>query len=195
MNETWSNLLQELQFYEETTDHNMFLRTRWVMGAAEWMSGGNGSKQNDKEILGYSAEEWSYIWSTMIEDGAWAVPSIKDEFGNVIKENQAPEIFIKYIAHDLQCHIIIFDLQLLQVQFCSANHLKENNVSFDSPILLYSTGGHFQSVFPKDHEFFINYARQLEERNNTIPSSSDMETESILKQSSFNTKLPRKSQN
>ena len=54
MNETWSNLLQELQFYEETTDHNMFLRTRWVMGAAEWMSGGNGSIQNDKEMFDYS---------------------------------------------------------------------------------------------------------------------------------------------
>ena len=48
----------------------MFLRTRWVTGAAEWMSGRNGSKQNDKGIFGYSDEEWSYIWTTMIEDGA-----------------------------------------------------------------------------------------------------------------------------
>ena len=55
-------------------------------GAAEWMSGRNGSKQNDKGIFGYSDEEWSYIWTTMIEDGAQAVPNIKDEFGNMVKE-------------------------------------------------------------------------------------------------------------
>ena len=42
LNETWSNLLKELKFYEGTDDHDhlMYLRTRWVMGAAEWMAGG-----------------------------------------------------------------------------------------------------------------------------------------------------------
>ena len=63
------------------------------------MSGGHGSKQNDKEIFDYSDEEWGFIWDTMIEDGAWAVPSLKDESGNVVKGNHAPEILIKYIAH------------------------------------------------------------------------------------------------
>ena len=92
----------------------MLLRTRWAMGAADWMSGGNDSKENDKELFNYSDEEWSYIWTTMLEDGAWTVPSIKDTFGNNIKENHAPEIFIKYIAHDLKCHILIFDLMLGQ---------------------------------------------------------------------------------
>ena len=47
------------------------------MGAADWMSGGNDSKENDKELFNYSDEEWSYIWTTMLEDGAWAVPNIK----------------------------------------------------------------------------------------------------------------------
>ena len=173
LNETWCNLLRELKFFEETDNHVMFLRTRWAVGAAHWMSGGNGSKQNDKELLGYSDEEWNYIWTTMLEDGAWAVPGVKNEFGNIIKENHAPEIFIKYIAHDLKCHIIVFDLVLGQVQFCSANHLKDDNVLFESPLLLYATGGHFQSVFPKDQEFFINYARELEGRNKFTPSLSN----------------------
>ena len=155
----------------------MFLRTRWAMGAAEWMSGRHDSKQNDKEILGYSDKEWNFIWDTMLEDGAWAVPDIKDSLGNTIKGNHAPEMFIKYIAHDLQCHIIVFDLLLGQVQFCSANHVKDENVSFDSPILLYSTGGHFQSVLPKDQEYFINHAKELEERNIGIPTSSNLEAE------------------
>jgi hypothetical protein len=177
LNETWCKLLHELQFFEDSEDHTMFLRTRWVLGVAEWMSGGQDSKQNDKDILGYSDEEWTYIWNTMIEDGAWAVPSVKDDFGNTIKDNNAPEMFIKFIAHDLKCHIIVFDLLLRQVQFCSANHLKDNNALFDSPILLYSTGGHFQSVFAKDQEFFVNFAKELEGRNNLTTSSSNQEDE------------------
>ena len=158
------------------------MRTRWVMDAAEWMSGGHNSKQNDKEICGYSNEEWTYIWSTLLEDGAWAVPSIKDGFGNTLKENLAPEIFIKYIAHDLQCHIVVFDLLLGQVQFCSANHLKDNNALFDSPILLYATGSHFQAVIPKDQEFFIAYAKELEKQNNQIPTSSNQEGETKMEE-------------
>ena len=142
----------------------MFLRTRWAMGAAEWMSGGHNSKQNDKEVFGYLDEEWNYIWATMLEDGAWAVPNVKDDFGNNIKDNLAPEMFLKYIAHDLKCHIIVFDLLLGQVQFCSANHVKDNNASFDSPILLYSTGGHFQSVFAKDQEFFCKFCKRVGRR-------------------------------
>ena len=157
--ETWTQLLQKLQIYEKDMDHIQNLRTRWVLGAADFMSGGQGSKQNDKEVLNYSDEEWSFIWYTMLEDGAWAVPGLTDASGVVVKENLAPEILIKYIAHDLQCHIIVFDLVLGQAQFCSANIVKDDNVVFDSPILLYSTGSHFQSVIPKDQEYFINYAR------------------------------------
>ena len=54
LNETWTKLIKDLQFYDDNDDHTQFLRTRWVLGAAEWMSGGNGSKQNDKEILKYT---------------------------------------------------------------------------------------------------------------------------------------------
>ena len=70
LNETWCKLLQKLQFYDDIGDHTMFLRTRWALGAAEWLAGGNGSKQNDKEILAYSDEEWDFIWTTMLEDKA-----------------------------------------------------------------------------------------------------------------------------
>ena len=68
----------------------MYLRNRFAIGASEWLAGKNGSKRNDKNILDYTDDEWAYIWSTMLEDGAWAVPSIKDELGNIIKQNYAP---------------------------------------------------------------------------------------------------------
>jgi hypothetical protein len=193
LNETWCNLLHELQFYEETEDHTMLLRTRWAMGAADWMSGGNDSKENDKELFNYSDEEWSYIWTTMLEDGAWTVPSIKDTFGNNIKENHAPEIFIKYIAHDLKCHILIFDLMLGQVQFCSGNHVRDKNVLFESPLLLYSTGSHFQAVFQRDHENFINYAKELEERNNVMSLPPSKETMVLGEKDSFEKIIPEDS--
>ena len=165
-NETWTKLLQELKFFEGEDDHIMYLRRRFVLGASESMSGSNGSNQNDKALFGYTDEEWSFIWMTMIEDGAWAVPSIKDKDGNTIKANWAPEILIKFIAHELKCHIIVFDLLLNTVQFLSGNHVKSDNVVFDSPLLIYTTGGHFQSVFPMDHEYFINYAKELEAEHN-----------------------------
>ena len=75
-------------------------------------------------------------------------------------------MMIQFIAHDLHCHIVVFNLLLDTVQFCSGNHLKDNNVVFDSPLMIYSTGSHFQSVFPKSHEYFIQYAHRLEEENN-----------------------------
>ena len=173
LSETWTNLVQDLKLFEEYEDHTIFLRNRWVLGSAEWMAGENGSKQNDKELFDYSDDEWQYIWSTMAEDKAWAVPSIKDSSGIVLKANFAPEIMIKYIAHDLKCHIIVIDLLLDSVQFCSGNHVKDDNVVFDSPLILYSTGGHFQSVFQIDHEFFISYARNLEDLNKGPSTSSE----------------------
>ena len=84
-----------------------------------------------KSQFGYNDTEWNFIWSTMIQDGAWNVPNIKDSFGNILKQNWAPEILIKYIAHDLRCHIIVFNLQLGKVQFCSGNHVKDGNAAFD----------------------------------------------------------------
>ena len=171
-NETWTKLLQDLKFFEGEDDHIMYLRRRFVLGASESMSGCNGSNQNDKALFGYTDEEWAFIWMTMIEDGAWAVPSIKNKEGNTIKANWAPEILIKFIAHELKCHIIVFDLLLNTVQFLSGNHVKSENVVFDSPLLLYTTGGHFQSVLPMDHEFFINYAKELEAENN--PRDTDI---------------------
>ena len=145
-----------------------------MIGSSEWMSGKNGSKCNDKMVLGYSDEEWTFIWSTMIEDGAWAVEDIKDNSGITLKNNYAPELFIKFIAHDLRCNIIIFDLLLGRIQFCSGNQLKSNNVLFESPLLLYYTGGHYQSVFQKDHEFFINFAKELEADQNPNGTHQDI---------------------
>ena len=176
-NENWTQLLRDLNCFEDIEDQIMYLRRGFVLGAAELMAGRNGSKQNDKLLFDYSDSEWEYIWSTMLEDGAWAVPSIKDKDGNTIKANWAPEILIKFIAHDLKCHIIVFDLVLNRVQFLSGNLLKSNNVVFDSPLLIYSTGGHFQSIFQTNHEYFVNCAKQLEAENNLLegePSSKSL---------------------
>ena len=163
--EGWTQLLRRLKFYDANMDekeHLQYLRNQWVIGASDWLSGGNGSKVNDKFTFGYSDEEWNFIWNTMVEDGAWDVLPIKDEAGNVIKENMAPEFFIKFIAHDLKCNIIVFDLHNKTVELCSGNQLLENNVEFNSPLLLYTTGSHFQSLMPNNHEFFIQYAKELE---------------------------------
>ena len=166
-NETWTNLLRELKYFEDTDDHIGYMRRRFVQGAFDWMAGKNGSKQNYKVFFGYTDVEWEYIWSTLSQDGAWAVPSKKNDDGTVIKENWAPEIMIKFIAHDIRCNIIVFDLQLDRIQFISGNHIANNNVIFDSPLLLYSTGSHFQAVFPTDHEFFHEYAKILDKENNS----------------------------
>ena len=167
-NETWMELLVDFKIFEGMDDHIMYLRRRFVLGAAEWMAGKNGSMQNDKLLFDYTDREWEFIWTTMLEDGAWAVPSITDENGNFVKENNAPEILIKFIAHDLKSNIIVFDLQLNIIQFVSGNLLKSDNVVFDSPLLMYATGSHFQSVLQIDHEFFINYAKELEAKNNLV---------------------------
>ena len=172
-NETWTNLLREFQFFENMDDHIMYLRRRFVLGAAEWMAGQNGSKQNDKLLFEYTDSQWEYIWMTMLDDGAWAVPGIKDDLGNTVKANDAPEILIKFIAHELKCHIIVFDLVLNRIQFLSGNHVKSGNVVFDSPLLIYSTGGHFQSVFQTDHEYFVKYAKQLDSENDGFESPSN----------------------
>ena len=152
----------------------MYLRRRFVLGAADWMAGNNGSLQNDKLVFDYTDDEWELIWKTMLEDAAWAVPGIKDAYGNVIKENYAPEILIKFIAHDLKCNILVFDLLLNSVQYVSGNHLKLDNVQFDSPLLLYATGSHFQSVVQQDHEFFVKYSEELEAGNQlSIPTTHE----------------------
>ena len=88
----------------ETKELLQLLRCRFVTGASEWLSGKHGSKQNDKEILGYTDQEWEMIWTLMLEDGAWALPHLKDSNGNYLKENDAPEMLIKFIAHDLKAH-------------------------------------------------------------------------------------------
>ena len=175
-NETWTQLLLDLRLFDESEDQTMALRRRFVLGAADWLAGNNGSLRNDKELLGYTDTQWEYIWNTMLVDGAWAVPGITDDKGNVIKENDAPELLIKYIAHDLRCHIIVFDLLLDRIQFISGNHLKQNNVVFQSPLLLYATGSHFQAVFQYDHEYFINLAQELEKGNAVVNNQSGSET-------------------
>ena len=130
-NDTWVELIKELKVYDEDMsegEHIQYLRNRWVIGASDWLAGKNGSKENDKRVLDYSDDEWTFIWETMIEDGAWAVPSIKDRNGDVLKENQAPELMIKFIAHDLKCNLIVFDLFNNTIEFCSGNQLLNNNV-------------------------------------------------------------------
>ena len=175
-NVTWKALVKDLNYSEDGDDNTNVLRRRWVLGSMEWMSGKNGSKQNDKELFDYTDDEWEYIWSTMMEDGAWAVPDIKDSLGNNKKANFAPEIMIKFIAHDIRCHIIICDLLLDTVHFLSANHVQDGNVAFDSPLIIYYTGTHYQAVFQKDHEFFIQYAKELEQMSRFPESSPDMST-------------------
>ena len=70
LNDAWTKTLKSLKFYEDCDDHINFLRRRWVLGAADMMAGNNGSLQNDKELFGYTDDEWAFIWSTMIENGA-----------------------------------------------------------------------------------------------------------------------------
>ena len=167
-NETWTELLVDFKIFDGMDDQIMYLRRRFVLGAAEWMAGKNGSMQNDKLLFDYTDGEWEFIWMTMLEDGAWAVPSITDGNGKYVKENNAPEILMKFIAHDLKANILVFDLQLNIIQFVSGNLLKADNVVFDSPLLMYATGSHFQSVLQTDHDFFINYAKELEALNNPV---------------------------
>ena len=181
--------MNELRIWENLENLPMYLRRRWVHGGREWLSGMHGSKENNKDILGYTDGEWNFIWSTMLSDGAWSVPAITDKFGNVIKDNLAPELFIKFIAHDVRCHIVVFDLILNMVQFCSANHLKDNNMLFDAPILLYTTGNHFQAVYPLNTEYFVNYARDLEYSQSNAAhtnNSGDGTNESIFTETSEN---------
>jgi hypothetical protein len=146
-------------------EQTLYLRKKLVLGASEWLAGMNGSRENEKLKFGYTDKEWEWIWSTMIEDGAWAVPALRDTQGNYLKENFAPELMIRYAAHEMRRHIIVFDLQLNRIQFCSGNFLKDDNVIFVSPLILYATGGHFQSVFQIDHEHFSQLTNQLELEN------------------------------
>ena len=172
--DVWTELLKELKIHTdmEQNDHTMFLRKRFVTGASKWLAGMHGSKENDKAKLGYTDYQWETIWSQMLEDGAWAVPALTDDRGNYLKENLAPELLIKYIAHDLKAHIIVFDLLLNSIQFCSGNHLKSNNVIFDSPLIIYATGSHFQAVFQQDHTYFIELSKRLEDQNKPVSPSN-----------------------
>ena len=162
--DSWTHLIKRLRLWDDLNTYELlqFLRHRFVTGAFEWLSGKHDSERNDKDVLGYTDQEWEDIWTPMLEDGAWAVPHLTDSKGKYLKENNAPEMLIKFIAHDLRAHIIVFDLHLQTMQFISGNHLKKDNVLFDSPLLLYATGSHFQSVFQRNHEYFIQLAKDLE---------------------------------
>ena len=160
--QSWTKLLRDLKLYEDDTNPVEFLRQKLVVGASQWLSGMHGSKENEKAKFGYNDMEWELIWSLMNHDGAWAVPALRDAEGNYLKDNYAPEMLIRYAAHELKCHIIVIDLQLVRIQFCSGNFLKDDNVVFESPLILYATGNHFQSVFQTDHEYFIQLAHQLD---------------------------------
>ena len=107
-----------------------------VLEASESLAGKYGANCNEKSNFGYTEKEWEWIWSSMMEDGAWAVPAITDKNGNYIKDNFAPELLIRFAAHHLKHHIIVLDLQLDRIQFCSGNFLLNNNVIFGIPLLL-----------------------------------------------------------
>ena len=47
-NATWTQLLLDFKFLDDVENHSMDLRRRFVLGAADWMAGNNGSLQNDK---------------------------------------------------------------------------------------------------------------------------------------------------
>ena len=170
----WTELLHKLKIHTDMgeRDQNNFLRRRFVTGAAEWLAGFHGSKENDKAKLGYTDYEWEIMWTQMLEDGAWAMPALTDKNGKYLKDNLAPKMLIKYIAHDLKAHIIVFDLVINCIQFCSGNHLKSNNVIFDSPLIIYATGGHFQAVFQNDHAYFIELSNKLESQNKSVSQSN-----------------------
>ena len=68
----------------DDVEYIQYLRSRFVFGASSWLAGENGSAENDKLTLGYTDEQWAFIWSTMAEDGAWAVPNITDGSGNAL---------------------------------------------------------------------------------------------------------------
>ena len=163
-------LLQDLGFNSNMSDfeHKLYLRRRLVLGAAEWLVGMHGSKENEKLKFGYTDKEWEWIWSTMIEDGAWAVPALRDIDGNYSKENFAPELLIKYAAHELKRHIVVFDLRLNRIQFCSGNYLKDENIIFEVPLILYATGAHFQSVLAIDYECVSQLTNKLELENGVL---------------------------
>ena len=61
-NDTWTQLLLDLKFFDDADDHIMELRRRFVWGAADWMAGNHGSLQNDKLLFGYTDSQWEYIW-------------------------------------------------------------------------------------------------------------------------------------
>ena len=54
--DSWTELLHKLKIHTdmEQRDHTNFLRRRFVTGAAEWLRGFHGSKENDKAKLGYT---------------------------------------------------------------------------------------------------------------------------------------------
>ena len=54
LNQTWVNLLKDLKVWENIDNHMMYLRTRWVHGCKEWLSGQHGSKENDKNNLRFN---------------------------------------------------------------------------------------------------------------------------------------------
>ena len=106
------NLSRDLQVYNMSGNNSLILRKRWVFGASQWLAGKHGSLQNLKEIFQYTDDQWTFVWSCLMHDKAWNVPQIKDKAGNILKENFGPEMLIKYIAHDIRCHIIVLIFNL-----------------------------------------------------------------------------------
>merc|ERR1739848_875212 len=118
--------------------------------------------------FGYTSLEWEMIWSNLFENGAWDVPAFRDSEGNFLKENFGPEMLIRFAAYDIKCHIVVIDLKLSRIQFCSGNFLRDNNVVFESPLILYATGNHFQSVFQNNHGYWIQFTKEQEQEINPV---------------------------
>ena len=89
-----------------------------VLEASEGLAGKYGANHNEKSNFGYTEKEWEWIWSSMMEDGAWAVPGVTDSSGVVVKENFAPEILI-FFTSDLYLLRINLYIRLFKISFSS----------------------------------------------------------------------------
>ena len=75
-NEKWTQLLLDFGFFDDTQNRILDLRLRFVLGAADWLAGNNGSLRNYKELLGYTdphSGNISGIQCLKMELGLWQV--------------------------------------------------------------------------------------------------------------------------
>ena len=79
----------------------------------------------------------------------------------------------------------------MRIQFCSGNFLKDDNIIFESPLILYATGNHFQSVFQKDHEYFIQLSHQLDMDNKSENVENSEQNDTTSRSTSYNNMMEK----